>query len=448
MKAFEIGEQWFVYDTEDGERTGDPVTKSFDTEKAANDWVVDQKPVVITPSVMSRMIADGITSGFEKMLENRQLAGDEPLGGFTTKGSLRVQTHTYNFGDFVRAVGLNDLGTIRDIYADSKMKATDLEGNMRNFEGDQGIKLLRDQVGTAGGFTVPTIFIPNLIAPDAEREIVYPRADVQQVEGPVQLPGLCTTGSTPGVSNYFGGVWFRWTESGTQKPETEPAFTQIELNPHELAGYTEIQNRLLRRSKINMDTLLTGLFRKSIMYVRDEAFLDATGAGQPSGCIYDPGTLVLNRTTAHRIVYADACNMWQGMMNSARAGAVWVINQFCLTEIMKWTDPEGHYIWQPNAREQMPQNIFGRPIIWTEKTPTLGSQGDILLADFEWYYVADEMGVQIGVSKELKIRENQTVYVCFLSIDGQEKLVAPIFAKDGVNQVSPFVVLGEGVETT
>ncbi len=336
--------------------------------------------------------------------------------------------------------------TFRDFLVAERMKdAKALKAMGSEYDEWEGTKVLGDQTGAAGGFLVPTQFLADLIRINPETEIVWPTADkINMTSRTVQVPGLDTTGSTAGQSNTMGGVFVQWNETGTYKAETEPQFTQIELVAHEISAYTEIKDALLQDSAISLAPLLTNLFRQSLMFYTDEAFLDGTGVGQPQGIVTAPGTLVLVRDTANHIVYEDIKNMFMHLMPQALSGAFWTINQFCMTELMDMEDTEGHLIWQPDARSGIPGTIFGLPVRWTEKTPTLGSQGDIILMSPSWYYIGQRQGVSIASSEHYKFRYNQTAYRCVMRVDGQEKLPAPVYAKGGTNQTSPFVVLGAG----
>ena len=111
-------------------------------------------------------------------------------------------------------------------------------------------------------------------------------------------------------------------------------------------------------------------------------------------------------------------------------------------------DPAGNYIWQSNARDGEPNTILGLPYVFTEKTPILGTAGDAILADESFYYVVEEGGISISKSEHVYFLQNQTVFKFFLKIDGQEKLPAPIYLKDGTTQVSPFVILGDAAAVT
>jgi HK97 family phage major capsid protein len=258
---------------------------------------------------------------------------------------------------------------------------------------------------------------------------------------------VALTGQTAGVSNFFGGFLPQWNETGTLKPETEPEFRQIELVAHELSAYTEIKDAMIQDSPIAIAQFLRENGRDALMFYSDEAFLDGTGAGMPQGIITAPGTLTIARDTAGTIVYEDVKTMFMHAVASGRARSVWICNQMIMTQLMDMVDPAGNLIWQPSARDGLPGRMLGLPVLWTEKTPTLGTAGDIILADFQHYIIGRKEDVSIGMSEHYRFRYNRTAFRFVLRVDGQEDLAAPIYLKSGVDQVSPFVILG-GAATT
>ena len=429
IKRFTIGAMSYAYKIDaEGVRVGDPLFADVKAE-AVDQYIVDANK---SPSekALDRVVDKFTTTidGFAKAFTAQQ-AATQP--GLYATGSHAQVKDALTFGDFLLALHRNDTGALKAM------------GSFED-EGD-GQKVLGDQTGAAGGFTVPTQFVPDLIRINPESEVVWPGGDKLPMSSrSVQVPGMVTTGSTSGQTNTLGGVYVQWTETGTLKPETEPEFTQIELVAHEISAYTEVKEALLQDSAISLDPLLKGLFRDSLMFYTDEAFLDGTGVGQPQGIITAPGTLVLTRTTAGSIVYEDVKTMFMHLLVQAHGGAFWAINQFCMAEIMDMVDPAGNLIWQPNARETIPTSLLGLPIKWTEKTPALGTQGDIILMNPKWYYIGTRQGVSIATSEHYRFRYNRIAYKCVMRLDGQEKLPAPVYAKDGVNQTSPFVVLGAG----
>jgi len=360
------------------------------------------------------------------------------LGGFTTRTSDSVPVKVWSprdRGAFWVAVANNDRNTLKNMGS---------QWVEYQYEAKDEVKVLGDQTGAAGGFTVPPGISNDFIRIDPEDEIVMPRADViPMTTRTLPVPGLDTTGSTPGRSNFFGGVVMHWVETGTQKGETEPAFTQIELVAHEASGYTEVKEALLADSPISLDTLLRGLFREAVTFYRDEAFLDGTAVGQPQGVIMAPGTFVQARQTAGTITYLDLVRMKGHFLPRSWTRGMWVFHISCYETLRTLQDPAGHYIWATDAVGGEPQTILGLPWTFTEKTRTLGLRGDVILADWKYYYVGNRQDFTVAASRDAEhvFRQNRVAYKFVIRVDGQEKLRAPVFLKDGVTEVSPFVVL-------
>ena len=175
--------------------------------------------------------------------------------------------------------------------------------------------------------------------------------------------------------------------------------------------------------------------------MEDYAFLRGTGAGQPLGVINAGATITVARqAVATPIQYVDLVNMLEEFLPSARG--VWCITQGALSNMMTIQDPEGHYIWQPNAREGVPQTIFGIPVYFTEKLPTIGNAGDVLLADFRYYLLGDRQATTIESTKFDYWRYDQTSWRVVHRVDGRPWLSSPLTLVDGTETISPFVILG------
>lgn len=86
--------------------------------------------------------------------------------------------------------------------------------------------------------------------------------------------------------------------------------------------------------------------------------------------------------------------------------------------------------------------LFGRPVIPCESCQTLGTKGDIILADLtEYLYARHVSGVQAATSIHLKFDYDQTVFRFTIRTDGEPWWPAPLTPAKGSNTLSPFVVL-------
>lgn len=89
----------------------------------------------------------------------------------------------------------------------------------------------------------------------------------------------------------------------------------------------------------------------------------------------------------------------------------------------------------------MPASLLGREIIFTEKSPALGSKGDIVLCDFKGYAVC--LTPQIGVQTSDAVRwyENERSFRIETRVDGTMLLDEPIVPRKGSDTLSTTVVL-------
>ncbi len=439
IRRIQIGSTHYAYKFTLAEGEDEPIraTDPLFASVKAEDVDTFIENALMTPD--ARALAK-VVAGFEKTLDGMAKAfaaqtGAKEPGLYATGGNpATVKSSDILMHDYIKAITNGDTEALKNMGAEYVKW------------GAKGTKVLGDQTGATGGFLVPEPVLNQLIKLDPEAEIVWPRADiVPMANRTIEVPGFDTTGSTPGETNMIPGVRGYWTETGTHKTETEMRFTSIKLVAHEYSGWIPIKEALLADSAISVAPLVTNAFRQACQFYRDEAFLDGNGTGQPQGVVDAPGTLVVPRQTAGTITYLDLVNMKQHLLPSSWNRAMWIFNIMCYTPLELMQDPAGHYIWTENARDGSPTRLKNFPWTFTEKTPTLGIQGDVILADWSWYYIGDKQEISVAMSEHVRFLQNQVVYKFVMRLDGQEKLPAPIFLKDAANQVSPFVVLGAAV---
>lgn len=308
-------------------------------------------------------------------------------------------------------------------------------------------KALAEGVGATGGFLVPAEFRNELLALLGENSIVRSRANVIRMSRQqLDIPVLDQTTTTAGQPHWYGGMIASWTAEAAQKAESDPAFRMITLVAHELVVYTRVSDSLLADSAQSLEDFLTGPmgFPGAIGWQEDYTFLNGTGAGQPLGIINAGATITVNRAVAGppaAIGYADLASMLENFMPNGNG--VWLFTQSALAEMLQLSGPTGNpsFIWG-SAVDGAPNRLLGRPVIFTEKLPAIGTAGDVLLCDFRNYIVGDRQNTAIDSSTHERFQNNQTTWRAVHRVDGQPQLSAPITLQDGTSQISPFVMLG------
>jgi len=316
-------------------------------------------------------------------------------------------------------------------------------------EGPEGpeSKSMGGQTGARGGFLIPTEFLPNMQAVQPEGALVRPYASIIRMSRrQVSIPVLDQTQTLGvGLPNWFGGMKFYWADEGEEKTETEAKFLRVNLVAKKLIGLTHASDELLDDSAISLADFLSGPlgFAGGIPWMEDYSFLRGVGGGQPRGIVNAPVTLVVARNTAAQVNYVDCINMLAEFLPSGRGR--WAISQSAMAQVIQMSGPAGNasYVWQPNAREGVPGYLFGMPVSWSEKMPSVGNKGDILLADYRYYLIGDRQSTTIESTNAVRWEYDETSWRVVHRIDGQPWLSQPLTYQDQTTQVSPFVVLGD-----
>jgi len=270
-------------------------------------------------------------------------------------------------------------------------------------EGGHQTKQMVESVGASGGFLVPTEFLAQLQAVASESSIVRPRATIiRMARRAIDIPVLDQTGTTSSQPHWFGGMLAYWSEEAAEKTITTAEFRKVELVAHKLIMYTRSSDELLDDSAISLADFLSGPlgFPGAVAWHEDYAFLRGTGAGQPFGIVtaVNQPTIVVARTAANHVYYGDLVNMLENFLPSANG--VWVAHQSVMSNLMNMMDQAGGaantgtYIWG-SAADGVPARLLGLPIIFTEKLPRIGTQGDVLLADMRYYLLGDRQATTV-----------------------------------------------------
>lgn len=289
-------------------------------------------------------------------------------------------------------------------------------------------------VGTEGGFLVPDQFVQSILTVNPDEAIIRPRATVYgggtgENFGELHIPAIQYSGN-----NMYGGAAVQWIDEGDVKPETDVEFKRVTLHPFEVAAHVQVTDRLLGNASIIQQVVSTQL-RGALIAAEENAFLTGNGIGQPTGIIDHAATISVARAGAAAVAYADLADMLA--VFRGRRG-VWIVGRDILPELMDLQDPANAYIWQPSARDGNPGTLFGMPVLFSDHSPALGVQGDVVLADLSYYLIGDGAGVSIAVSPHQLFTSNRTIIKAWKTVDGVPWLTGPL---PTTVPTSPFVEL-------
>lgn len=289
--------------------------------------------------------------------------------------------------------------------------------------------------GSEGGFLIPQKFGAMIMGFAPESGIVRPRATVipagDNPDAEILFPALDQSG-TKGV---YSGVVTTWLAENATIDETSFSVRQIKMAPKAVAGYIAFSNKLLRNTAA-ASTLGTRLLSEAINKAEDDAFISGDGVGKPMGFLNHASAKAINRTTASTVTYADLAAMVQNHKGDMKE---WVISQTLYSNILTMEDGAGRLIFT-NGVGGLAPTMLGFPVRWSERTPTKGVKGDIMLLDLSYYYVKDGSGLLLSASEHVKFLTDQTVFKVTKSVDGQSSMNSTL-KLENAETVSPFVIL-------
>jgi len=255
----------------------------------------------------------------------------------------------------------------------------------------------------------------------------------------------------------WGGVRAYWMAEGVEKTASHTKYGQLELALNKVACLGYITDELIQDTTA-MDALLTQAFAEELAFVIEDSFIRGTGAGQPLGILNAPCLVsVAEEATQAAGTFRgnNALEMWKRLDARSRSSAVWLHNQDVETDLWSMSAYSEAVLGAAAAitntlpmviphgvgfnKSEFP-SLFGRPLIPTEYCSTVGTQGDVILADFSQYLVIDKGGAVPASSMHVRFIYDEMCFRLVYRIDGQPWWPAALTPYQGTNTTSPFVV--------
>ena len=346
-------------------------------------------------------------------VEDRHLAGGQAAGDPVSDSETRAAAYREAFTRYVR-FGMDGL--------EGAQKRA-LMGGV-----DHELRAQSEGTTTAGGFLVPQDYWVRI-------------TEVLKAYGGLQgIANQITTSDgrvLPWPKNDDTANIGAWLGENTQVTEVDAAFTQ-----NNLQAWTATSNlvlvslQLLQDSAFDLDSWLPKKLGQRIGRVLASAFMNGSGASQPTGLI--PNILAGNTITGSTGVtgaftYNNLVDVQHKVDPAYRqmGNTRWVMSDNAVASLLKLTDNYGHPLWQPSISQASPDFLLGNPLTIDQAVPTVGlSNVSVLFGDFEAGYVVRT--VQGGTMMRLTERYAdflQVGFFGFVRVDGKP---------DDVNAIAAF----------
>jgi HK97 family phage major capsid protein len=304
---------------------------------------------------------------------------------------------------------------------------------------------------TAGGFLVQTDFASAIWTRAYDMGDILGRVfklPISANANGIKLPAVDETSRATG--SRWGGVQSYWLAEGNQPTPTKPKFRMIELDLKKLFSTMYVTDELLQ-DQTALETIAMQAFSEEIMFMTEDAIFEGDGVGKPMGILNAPCLVQVakdNGQAAASLSLNNIVSMWSRMWIRSRKNAVWYINQDVEPQLYQLAQTVGTgglpmFLPAGGLNNAPYSSLFGRPVIPIEYAATLGTPGDLALADFSQYVLADKRGMQAATSIHVRFLTDEMVFRFTYRVDGEPLWHTSLQPFKGSNTKSPFVVLAQ-----
>ena len=220
--------------------------------------------------------------------------------------------------------------------------------------------------------------------------------------------------------------------------------------PERLTGLVYLSNEI-DSDVPALQSELSTLFGEEFAFKMQDAVVEGSGVGEALGYKESGAIIPVPKESgqvAATIVYKNLLKMLARVHLSKLDNLAWYINQDCLEQLYTLTIAVGTggstvSAWMPNlsGAPGVLGTLLGYPVIPIEQAETLGTLGDITLANLSGYRTVNKGGVESAISAHVKFELNQLALRFVTRFGGQPKNQLPLTPFKGTKTVSHFVNL-------
>jgi len=245
-----------------------------------------------------------------------------------------------------------------------------------------------------------------------------------------------------------GGILGYWLSEASQITASKPKFAKKSLELEKIAALYYATDEF-EEDAVGQSGLLSQLVTDELAFLLDDAIFNGTGAGKPLGLLNSASLITVAKETnqpAATIVYQNIQKMRSRLWSKSRANSIWYINQDIETELQSM----GLVIGTGGIPVYMPASglagspydtLFGRPVIPTEYNATLGTKGDIILADLSRYRLIDKNGIKASSSIHVRYDYDETAFKFTYRVNGMPLWSTALTPKNSTSTLSTHICL-------
>jgi HK97 family phage major capsid protein len=246
-----------------------------------------------------------------------------------------------------------------------------------------------------------------------------------------------------------GGVQVYWAAEAGTTTAKKPKFRRIEMDLQKLFGLFYATDELMQDAGA-LSTEAERSFLEEFAFTFDDCILRGDGVGKPLGILNSPALITVAKETnqvSATLTTNNLLAMWSRLAPGSESNAVWLINKDVWPQLPLLNIPVstagGALVFMPAGGISGNQysTLLGRPVVVCEQASTLGTVGDVVLADLSEYLWIEKGGIQSASSIHVNFLTDEMVFRWTVRVNGQPIWDKPLTPYKGTNTVSPFVTL-------
>lgn len=305
---------------------------------------------------------------------------------------------------------------------------------------------LNETINSDGGFMVDEQFVSELLTRTYETSILADMAKKIPI-GPnangISVNGVDETSRTNG--SRWGGVQAYWASEAQTVTASKPKFRKLEMKLDKLFALCYATDELLSDA-VALDAVIRQAFQEEMAFKLDDAIISGNGSGLPMGILKAKALVTADKDAGQAngtITHTNINSMWGRLWARSRNNSAWFINQDCETQLNNMTITVGTGGQLSKFSEEYSEKgtIKGRPVITIEQCSSLGTVGDIVLADMSQYMIIEKGGITPATSVHVRFLYDEQVFRFTYRVNGMPIWNAALTPFKGSNTLSPYVAL-------
>jgi len=286
---------------------------------------------------------------------------------------------------------------------------------------------LSESVPSDGGFLVQQDFANRLFEDLFENGLIAAKCEKIPISG--NSNGIVLNGfdETSRETSTAGGIVVYHADEAEQKTKSKPKFRRVEMSLKKLIGLCYLTDELMLDAPA-MESRISSAFEKAFQFQIQDDIINGTGAGMALG-VLNAGCLVEVDKEAGQpaatIMAENIVKMYSRRFASQTSNYAWYYNQTIEPQLFTMSLAVGTggipVYMPPGGLSDTPYGrIMGLPAYAIEQCAALGTQGDIILANFsDGYLLAEKGGLKNDMSIHVRFIYDESVLRFVLRMDGQ-----------------------------